>query len=158
MIASLQIPYLLNIALAITSYLPSFPPAPKATFGLLRKLDHAFSSLLRGEDSASGEPLPGFDGESRGMSRTDMVRCRSLIETTRVVIVEVMSNEAEMEEEEPDQVPESGDDLETEIMDEDGDGDGESHWDIDEDDEDVGLQMVCLFYVGTFIMHFRKSC
>jgi len=123
----------LNIALAVSNYLPAFPPAPKATFGFLRKLDHAFSSLLRGEDSWTGEILPGFDGpQGKGMSRTDMVRCKSLVESTRVVIVEVMSKEAEVEDETPT-VDNSG--AETDDM----DADMEHDWDPDEDSHN----MVC---------------
>ena len=95
-IASLQIPYLLNIAGSVNTYLPAFQPSPKSTFGLLRKLDHAFSSLLKGEDSNTGEILPGFEGGMRGgMSKTDMVRCKGLIEATRVLIVDVMNGRTE---------------------------------------------------------------
>lgn len=61
-------------------------------------MDHAFASMLKGQDITSGESLPGFDnGRRSGMSRTDMVRCKSLVEATRVQIVEVMSKEAEPE-------------------------------------------------------------
>lgn len=96
--ASLQIPYLMNIALSVTSYLSAFPPAPRATFGLLRKLDHAFASLLKGEDSVTGEILPGFSGGMRaGMTKTDMVRCKSLVEQTRVLVVDVMGKEPILE-------------------------------------------------------------
>ncbi|KAF7892203.1 uncharacterized protein EAF01_010283 [Botrytis porri] len=101
---NLQIPYLLNVALVMTSYPTKFPPAPVATFAVLRKLDHAFASLLRGEDSITGETLPGFlAGRRAGMSQTDMVRCRSIVEDTRVMIVDVMSKEVE-----PEPEPESG--------------------------------------------------
>lgn len=97
--ASLQIPYLLNIAGSVNTYLPAFPPSPKSTFGLLRKLDRAFSSLLKGEDSDTGEILPGFEGGMRaGMSKTDMVRCKGLVEATRVLIVDVMNKEPELDE------------------------------------------------------------
>jgi hypothetical protein len=65
----------------------------------LRKLDHAFVSLLKGEDSVTGEILPGFDGSSSGgLSRTDMVRLKSLVEATRVLVVDVMSKTPEIEE------------------------------------------------------------
>jgi len=128
---SLQIPYLLNIALAVTTYLPAFPAAPKATFGLLRKLDHAFSSLLRGEDSLSGEILPGFEGgRSRGMSRTDMVRIKSLVESTRVIIVDVMSKEIEVEE----SVAEESE-MET-------DAETEMDWDQEEGNHDMDVARV----------------
>ncbi|KAE8452743.1 hypothetical protein EG329_013015 [Mollisiaceae sp. DMI_Dod_QoI] len=95
---SLQIPYLLNIALSVTTYITAFPPSPRATFGLLRKLDHAFASLLKGEDSVTGEILPGFSGGKRaGMTKTDMVRCKSLVEQTRVLVVDVMGKEPVLE-------------------------------------------------------------
>lgn len=97
--AGLQIPYLLAIAGSFKDYLPSFPPSPKATFALLRKLDHTFSSLMQGEDSVTGELLPGFQGGSRaGMSKTDAVRCKAIVEATRVMMVDVMSREPEVQE------------------------------------------------------------
>jgi hypothetical protein len=129
----LQIPYLLNVALTITSYLPAFPAAPKATFALIRKLDHAFASLLRGEDTETGEILPGFEsGKKAGMSKTDMVRCKSIVEATRVLIVEVMSKEIE---EEPD-VEENG--TETDAM----SLDLESSWDPDEEKHNMDVARV----------------
>jgi hypothetical protein len=115
MVASLQIPSLLNIAGAVTTYISAFPPAPAATFTLLRKLDHAFVSLLRGEDSITGEVLPGFSNRSGGFSRTDMVRLKSLVEATRVLIVEVISKIPETED---DGIEES--EVETDDMDFDG--------------------------------------
>jgi hypothetical protein len=141
--ASLQIPYLLNIALAVTIYLPSFPAAPKATFALLRKLDHAFASLLIGEDNVTGEILPGFEGgRRRGMSMTDMVRCKSLVESTRVLIVQVMSGEVEEEEDEVDG-SQSGVETETDV-----DMDAESAWDEDEEGHNMDVARV---YEGTIV-------
>lgn len=61
-----------------------------------------------------------------------MVRCKSLVESTRVVIVEVMSKEAEVEDETPT-VDNSG--AETDDM----DADMEHDWDPDEDSHN----MVC---------------
>ena len=88
----------------MTSYLPAFPPSPTATFKLLRKLDHAFASLLKGENSETGESLPGFEaGKRAGMSRTDMVRCKSLVESTRVLIVDIMSQDPEIEKDTPEE-------------------------------------------------------
>ncbi|KAF7874284.1 hypothetical protein EAF04_002956 [Stromatinia cepivora] len=117
---NLQIPYLLNVALTMSTYPTKFPPAPATTFAVLRKLDHTFASLLRGEDSVTGEVLPGFQsGRRAGMSQTDMVRCRSIVEDTRVMIVDVMSKEAE-----PEPQSENG-------VDGDADGNGE-------DDEEIG--------------------
>ncbi|KAF4626868.1 hypothetical protein G7Y89_g11287 [Cudoniella acicularis] len=103
-LASLQIPYLLNVALSITTYLPAFPPSPSATFRLLKKLDHVFSSLLKGEDIISRETLPGFEnGKKAGMSKTDMVRCKSLVESTRVIVVDVMSKDPEPDSGDPEE-------------------------------------------------------
>jgi hypothetical protein len=121
-VASLQIPSLLNIAGAVTTYIPAFPPAPAAMFSLLRKLDHAFVSLLRGEDSVTGEILPGFDNVHGGLSRTDMVRLKSLVEATRVLVVEIMSKVPESEDNGVEQS-----EIETEVeTDMDIDPDGES--------------------------------
>jgi hypothetical protein len=132
-IASLQIPYLLNVALSVTTYLPSFPPAPVATFSLLKKLDHAFASLLKGEDILTGEILPGFEkGKRLGMSGTDMVRCRSLVEATRVLVVGVMSTGAEIDKDED----ESG--MDTDAMSVDRD----STWTADEDVYDMDVARV----------------
>lgn len=101
LIASLQIPFLLKIGSDITQYVRSFPPSSRASFDLLRKLDHCFSSLLCGRDLESQEGLPGFENGLRsGMTTTDMVRCRSLVEQTRVLMVEVLSSQVEEEEEE----------------------------------------------------------
>ncbi|KAI1442593.1 hypothetical protein F5Y02DRAFT_242078 [Annulohypoxylon stygium] len=94
---SLQIPYLLNIALAFNTYLPSFPPSPAPTFALLKKLDHCFASLLIGRDLKSGDPLPGFQNNGRGFTRTDMVRCKSLTDETRMLVSMVMSDEPDVE-------------------------------------------------------------
>ncbi|KAI5458876.1 hypothetical protein BGZ63DRAFT_361369 [Mariannaea sp. PMI_226] len=89
----LEIPFLLRIASDFTQYVRSFPPSPKASFALLRKLDHCFASLLRGQDLVSDETLPGFENGLRGgMTTTDMVRCRSLVEQSRILMVEVMSS------------------------------------------------------------------
>lgn len=124
-IASLQIPYLLQIALSTSSYLPSFPPSPLPTFTLLKKLDHAFVSLITGKDKVTGEILPGFDSEGGGLSRTDMVRLRSLVLDTRVVIVSVMSRKnkragSEGEETEPE--TETDGDMSVDIEEESGFG------------------------------------
>jgi Subunit 11 of the general transcription factor TFIIH len=137
-LASLQIPYLLNVALSVTSYLPAFPPSPTATFKLLRKLDHAFAGLLKGEDSETGESLPGFEaGKRAGMSRTDMVRCKSLVESTRVLIVDVMSQDPEVERDEPE---ESGTETDAMSIDESGYG--------IEDEHDMDVARV---YEGTIV-------
>ncbi len=101
-VASLQIPFLLKVASDFTQFVRSFSPAPKATFVLLSKLDHCFSSLLSGNDIKSKDTLPGFENGIRaGMTVTDMVRCRSLVEQTRVLMVEILSGTHEIEEDDP---------------------------------------------------------
>ncbi|PHH92678.1 hypothetical protein CDD83_6096 [Cordyceps sp. RAO-2017] len=107
---SLQIPFLLKLASDFTQYVRSFPPAPRATFALLRKLDHCFASLLCGQDIDTKESLPGFENGLRGgMSVTDMVRCRSLVEQTRVLMMEILSGADEQEEEDDEEEEEDED-------------------------------------------------
>ncbi|KAI1184345.1 hypothetical protein F5B17DRAFT_442713 [Nemania serpens] len=106
---SLQVPYLLNIALAFNTYLPSFPPAPRPTFSLLQKLDHCFASLLVGYDVKTNHPLPGFtstvDNSTKSrFSRTDMVRCKSLADETRLIVAMVMSGEIDVVDDVEDDV------------------------------------------------------
>lgn len=84
---SLQVPYLISIALLVGSIIQSMPLTPRSLFRLLRKLDHALASLLQGRDFDTGERLPGFVG-NRGVSGTEKVRIRSLVQRTRVDIVE----------------------------------------------------------------------
>lgn len=140
LIASLQIPYLLNIALSFSSYLPAFPPVPAPTFALLRKLDHVFASLLAGHDIDSGYLLPGFQGKRGGMTRTDMVRCKSLVEGIRVLIVEVMSKEGLVDNPDP-----AGSDIneqtDTDTDMEASNGDNASAWD-DESSHDMDVARV----------------
>jgi hypothetical protein len=93
----LQIPYLLTLALLAVNYIPGFPASPKTMFRLLDKLDSAFASLIQGKDVETGEPLPGINGR-KGMTGTEKVRIKSLVERTRVTVVEVM-NKGEYEEE-----------------------------------------------------------
>ncbi|MCJ1453838.1 hypothetical protein MMC28_004187 [Mycoblastus sanguinarius] len=86
---SLQVPYLLTIALTSCSCLPAFPFGPLSTFQLLHKLDLAFFSLLKGANYETGETLPGFEGGRAKLSTTEKVRLRGLVERTRVAVVEV---------------------------------------------------------------------
>ncbi|KAJ4392426.1 hypothetical protein N0V85_007066 [Neurospora sp. IMI 360204] len=145
---SLQIPYLINIASEFTTWLEGFPPSPTATFSLLRKLDHCFVSLLFGYDIDTKETLPGFENGLRaGLSRTDMVRCKSVLERTRVLVVEVMSKEPADEDQGGDsggqgiQTPKPDDD--TEDM---------NDFDDDDDDEDELLHMnVATVYENTLV-------
>ena len=88
--ASLQVPYLLSLALLVTTFLPEFSPSPKATFRLLRKLDRAFASLLVGRDVDTGEQLPGFE-RGRGVTGTDKVRLKGIVDRTRIAVTDAMS-------------------------------------------------------------------
>lgn len=138
-IAGLQIPFLLKMASDFTQYVRSFPPSSKASFDLLHKLDHCFASLLSGQDIETNETLPGFENGLRaGMTTTDMVRCRSLVEQTRVLMVEVMSSGEQEEEEEDDEDEDDdetdGDDGQETERAESYDAGGNSAWDIDEDE------------------------
>ncbi|KAL2205556.1 hypothetical protein CC79DRAFT_1276495 [Sarocladium strictum] len=132
----LQIPFFLKLASDFTQYVRSFPPSPKATFELLGKLDHCFSSLLMGRDIDSKEWLPGFENSMRaGMTTTDMVRVRSLVEQTRVLMVEVMSSgdfdDEDEDEDEDDGMGSQTDDTEANFS--DASGIRLPRWDIDED-------------------------
>lgn len=110
--ASLQIPFLLKVASDFTQYVRSFPPAPKATFRLLRKLDHCFASLLRGQDLDSEESLPGFENGLRaGMTTTDMIRCRSLVQQTRVLMVAILTKDPEDDDGDDDEEETEDDDF-----------------------------------------------
>lgn len=130
----LQIPFLLKLASDFTQYVRSFPPSSKASFDLLHKLDHCFASLLSGQDIETNETLPGFENGLRaGMTTTDMVRCRSLVEQTRVLMVEVMSSGEQEEEEEDDDEDDDEDDGDETETGESYDAGGPS-WDIDEDE------------------------
>ncbi|KAI1122664.1 hypothetical protein F5Y10DRAFT_70007 [Nemania abortiva] len=106
---SLQVPYLLNVALAFNTYLPSFPPAPRPTFSFLRKMDHCFASLLVGYDVKTKVPLPGFssavdNSTKMRFSRTDMVRCKSIADETRMLVAVVMSGEVDVLDHSEDEV------------------------------------------------------
>ena len=121
--ASLQIPYLLNVAGEFNAWIEPFPPSPAPTLSILRKLDHCFASLLMGQDFDTKETLPGFENGLRaGMSRTDMVRCNSTVQQARAVVLRLAVEEPEVqnEQEEVRQLPT---DDETE-----SDWDGPADW------------------------------
>ena len=121
----LQIPYLLTLALLTVNYIPGFPAVPRTMFRLLDKLDSAFASLIQGKDIETGETLPGFLNR-KGMSGTEKVRIKSLVERTRVTVVEVMSKgeydvdveqgQTEDEEDDDDMIDyDSGTDFDMEV-------------------------------------------
>jgi hypothetical protein len=104
----LQIPYLITIAVQVHNIIQAMPPShPKSLFHILEKLDHAFTSLLQGRDSETGQSLPGL-ADGRTVNGTEKVRIRSLVERTRVSVVEAFkrgdfeSNGAEMTDAETD--------------------------------------------------------
>ncbi|CAI6339673.1 unnamed protein product [Periconia digitata] len=90
---TLQTPYLLTISTLTIDALPLFPPSSTHAFALLDKLDAAFSSLLAGRDIDSGAALPGFDDGRRGLSTTDKVRIKGVVERMRVVVFKVVAEE-----------------------------------------------------------------
>lgn len=94
---SLQIPYLLNLGMFVSSIVAAMPPSPSALFRVIGKLDRAFASLLQGRDVDTGESLPGMES-GRGISGTEKVRVRSLVERTRVSVMEAFKR-GEFEEE-----------------------------------------------------------
>ncbi|KAL8681322.1 MAG: hypothetical protein Q9186_002531 [Xanthomendoza sp. 1 TL-2023] len=87
--ASLQVAFLLTIALTVMTSLPSFPFMPRPTFQLLQKLDLVFASLLRGVSAETGEALPGSEIGKSKLSTTEKVRMRGIVERTRLAVVEV---------------------------------------------------------------------
>jgi hypothetical protein len=113
--ASLEVPYLLTIASLVTNALPAFPAAPKATFRVLDKLDLAFASLLQGRHIETGETLSGFSS-GRKVSGTEKVRMKSIVDQTRVIVMDVIvnSNGGKEEEGEDDETVymETGDEME----------------------------------------------
>lgn len=141
--ASLQVPYLLNIALKVTEYITAFDPAPPATFRLLKKLDHAFSSLMKGEDSLTGDILPGFEGgKSAGMTKTDMVRCKSLVEASRIIIVEHMTK--------PPEQPKAEDDEDT-VMESETDAEGNKKF--PEPDEQLEMNVARVYEMSVVCLN-----
>lgn len=84
-------------------------------FPAFRKLDFCFASLISGQDIETSETLPGFENGVRGaMTKTHMVRCKSIVEQTRVLVVELMNQQrapqVDMDEDDPE-----GADTETEL-------------------------------------------
>lgn len=99
---SLQVPYLLNLGLLLHAVVTAMPPSPRQLFRLLGRLDRAFAGLLQGRDVETGEELPGFAGR-RGVSGTEKVRIRSLVERTRVGVMETFKR-GEFEFEDGDEI------------------------------------------------------
>ena len=139
---SLQVSYLINLGLLVSNVVQGMPPTPKSLFKVLVKLDHGFSSLLQGRDIDSGERLPGF-ASGRGVSGTEKVRIRSLVERTRVGIVEAFKK-GEFEYEEPD-----ADDDDDEMDQSDSDGnlilEGDDHERPIDEEDSLDMQIARVF-------------
>jgi len=129
---SLQVPYLMNLALLLTTILSGMPPSPKSLFALLGKFDRVFASLLQGRDVETGEGLPGFENRI-GLSGTEKVRMRSLVERTRVAVVEAFkSGEFAFEEAEDNLGEDASDvDMDGELVLDGGDGDDGDEYEDD---------------------------
>jgi len=129
---SLQVPYLINLALLLTTVIPAMPPSPRSLFRLIGKMDHAFSSLILGRDIDTGERLPGFEGR-KGVSGTEKVRIRSLVERTRVSVMEAFKKgEFELEPEDKDEDKMETDDEGELVLEGDNfeDAEEEDSWDM----------------------------
>jgi hypothetical protein len=87
---------------------------------MLDKLDHAYTSLLQGRDSETGRDLPGL-GQGKAVSGTEKVRIRSLVERTRVSVVEAFKRG----EFEHNNIETGGDDAES-----------DDHMSVDDADDD----------------------
>lgn len=126
---------------------------------LLRKLDFCFASLLSAQDIDTKETLPGFENGIRGvMTKTHMVRCKSIVEQTRVVVVDVMNKRTGPEETEKDEVDamntetELDTDVETDADITDASMDDRPFVDPNWDDEDDELYMdVARVYERTLV-------
>ncbi|KAL1958850.1 hypothetical protein VTO42DRAFT_3687 [Malbranchea cinnamomea] len=90
---SLQTPYLISLAGLVNSYLRDFPFKPRPTFRLLKKLDAMFASLLQGKDVETDAVLPGFETRRDHVSMTEKVRIKSIVESTRITVVETQDKE-----------------------------------------------------------------
>ncbi|KEQ87013.1 hypothetical protein M438DRAFT_268257 [Aureobasidium pullulans EXF-150] len=145
---ALQVPYLINMALLTTTMIPAFPLAPRPLFRLLGKLDHAFASLLVGRDVSTDEILPGFN-TGRGVSGTEKVRIKSLVERTRICVVEVV-NRGEFDEDDDldEPSPEDTDMDDDLILDED---DGPEDINVDDTEDDDWNMQVARVYDKTLV-------
>ncbi|KAL4875493.1 hypothetical protein BJY04DRAFT_211244 [Aspergillus karnatakaensis] len=130
---SLQIPYLISLAVLTNTYLPDYPFNATPTFRLLRKLDSFFASLILGEDSETGQPISGFESRRNVVSMTEKVRIKSIAETARIVVVEAgESGDADVD-------ADAGDDLDGVEDDDDDDELGITFGNKNDDDDDFGL-------------------
>ena len=146
---SLQIPYLLNIGLLLHAVVQAMPPSPRSLFRLLGKLDRAFAGLLQGRDVETGETLPGFEGR-RGVSGTEKVRVRSLVERTRVGVLEAFRR-GEFEDEVDEEVELGEGEEETDVEMLDGELVLEGDGDQEEDEEESWDMQLAKVYDQTIV-------
>jgi hypothetical protein len=76
----------------------------------------AFSSLLTGRDADTGEPLPGLSSTFVSMSITDKIRLRSIVEGTRVRVVQKLGGGLGDDDDDDDDDDEEPTDTEDENM------------------------------------------
>jgi hypothetical protein len=94
----------------VEQYISELAPSPRATFRMLGKLDLAFASLLQGRQIETNEPLPGFE-RGNAISSTEKVRMKSIVDRTRVCVVDVIGNfEVDDEDDGVEQI-ETGDEM-----------------------------------------------
>ena len=145
---SLQVPYLINLALLLTTVIAGMPPTPKSLFRVLSKLDHAFASLLQARDVDTGERLPGFEGR-KGVSGTEKVRIRSLVERTRLSVMEAFKTgdfDDEPDEDEDGEFDPDRMDTETDLENDDELVlEGDDHAGMQEEDESADMQIARVY-------------
>lgn len=127
---------MISLALLTNTIIPAFPAAPRPLFRLLGKLDHAFASLIQQRDIDTGDPLPGFSMR-RGVSDTEKVRIKSLVERTRICVVDVMSRGEFEEDDSPIQEEPVQSDIEGDLILEEP-----ADLDVDDDPEDNNWDMM----------------
>lgn len=120
----------------VLQHIPSFPPAPRAMFRVIRKLDYAFASLIMGQDLDTGATLPGL-AMGRSVSPTEKVRIKSLAEATRIVVVKAM-NSSEFEDED-------GDAQDREAGETDPDGDHDMLSEVDDPGEENDMEVARVY-------------
>lgn len=140
---SLQVSYLISMGLLVGSVVQNMPPTPRSLFRLLNKLDHAFASLLQGEDVESGERLPGFLG-GRGVSGTEKVRIRSLVERTRIDVIAAFKK-AEFVYEEPEEEKSGGEEKDDIGTDGELILEGDYNEGVDEQDDSWDMQLARVY-------------
>ncbi|CAD0014921.1 unnamed protein product [Aureobasidium pullulans] len=112
------------------------------------QLDHAFASLLVGRDVSTDEILPGFNA-GRGVSGTEKVRIKSLVERTRICVVEVVNRGEFDEDDDLDEPSPEDTDMDGDlILDED---DGPQYINVDDTEDDDWNMQVARVYDKTLV-------